>query len=123
MIRIAGLQDMIARLARLDVPAAKARGTQAAARLLHDTVTADLSHPPGATPQLPALRSGALRASIARSSDSDGAVVASTSPVAVFQELGTARMAPRPFLGSAATQHAAAVAEAIADALRTETAP
>ena len=119
MISLPGLSDAIARLARLDVAGATARGTQAAARLLHDAVIADLSHPAGAQPALPALRTGALRASIAYASDAAGGVVASTSPVAVFQEFGTARMAPRPFLGPAAARHADEAARAIAEALRT----
>lgn len=121
MIRFTGLSDAIAMLARLDVPAAKAHGTAAAARLLQEAVTADLSHPPGAKPALPALRTGALRASIAQASDVNGAVVASTSEVAVFQEFGTARMAPHPFLGPVATRHADDATQAIANALRTGT--
>ena len=121
MIHFTGLSDSIAALGRFDIPAAKAQGTQAAARLLHDAVTADLSHPPGANPALPALRTGALRASIAHASDANGAVVAATSDVAVFQEFGTARMAPHPFLGPVATRHADDTAQAIATALRTGT--
>ncbi len=119
MIRVSGLSDAIAALARLDLPAAQARGTQAAAQLLRDAVLDSLSHPPGTNPALPALRSGALRASITAASDANGAVIASDSPVAVFQEFGTARMAPRPFLGPAAATHADDAARAIANAIQT----
>jgi len=120
VIAIAGLADAITRLARLDLADTKARGLRAAGHLLHLAVTESLSHPPGANPALPALRSGALRASIAQASDGASALVAATSPVAVFLEHGTARMAPRPFLGPAAARHADGAAAAIADTLRAE---
>ena len=118
MIRVVGLSNAIAALARLDMPATKARGTRLAADILSQAVAESLSHPPGSNSALPALRSGALRASIATVSDTDGAVIFSDAPAAVFQEFGTARMTPRPFLGPAATAHADQAAQAIADTIR-----
>jgi phage gpG-like protein len=123
VIRIAGIADAIARLARLDLAGARADGLHAAASLLRDEVVLSLSYPPGTHPGLPALRSGALRASIGAASTADGAVIASTSPVAVFQELGTARIAPRPFLGPTAAQQADRAAQAVADAIQKRTDP
>jgi phage gpG-like protein len=50
----------------------------------------------------PLLRSGALRDSIEREVSGNTAHVGSNLDAAVFQELGTARIPPRPFLGAAA---------------------
>lgn len=50
----------------------------------------------------PLLRTGALRNSISREVHGDEAAVGSTSDVAVYQELGTDTIPPRPFLGPAA---------------------
>lgn len=125
MISITGLTHAIARLARLDLPAATARGTQAAATHIAESITQSLSHPPGTQRTLPALRTGALRASITQHADASGAVIASISPVAVHQEFGTARIPPRPFLAPAAQRHAddaaALIAAAIAPAFATGT--
>lgn len=118
MIRIAGLSDAIAALDRTALPAATARGTQAAARLLQDAVSASLSHPPGVHRDLPALRSGALRASVTAVSDTNGVIISSDSPVAVYQELGTAHLPPRPFFAPVAAAYADAAAQVIADAIR-----
>ena len=120
MIALTGLSEVIARLARLDVAGAQARGLRVAAALLRHAVAQSLSYPPGQHPELPALRGGALRASIGAAAEDGGAIIFSTSPVALFQELGSARMAPRPFLGPAAARHADGAAGAIADAVRAE---
>lgn len=50
----------------------------------------------------PLLRTGALRDSISREVQGDEAAVGSTSDIAVYQELGTPTIPPRPFLGPAA---------------------
>lgn len=56
----------------------------------------------GFTPNDPLLRTGELRDSIGHVVSGDEAVVGSNLEVAVYQELGTKRIPPRSFLGSAA---------------------
>jgi HK97 gp10 family phage protein len=55
----------------------------------------------GFTENDPLLRSGDLRESIKNEVSATHAVIGSTSDVAVYQELGTEKMPPRPFLGPA----------------------
>lgn len=50
----------------------------------------------------PLLRTGELRESISREVTSEEAVIGSTSDIAVYQEVGTDKIPPRPFLGAAA---------------------
>lgn len=50
----------------------------------------------------PLLRTGGLRDSISRQVEGNEAAIGSTSDIAVYQELGTDRIPPRPFLGPAA---------------------
>ncbi len=69
----------------------------------------------GFTPDAPLLRSGSLRESIGVAVADSGrggveGVVGSESEVAVFQELGTARIPPRSFLGASALRVADQVA-------------
>jgi len=53
----------------------------------------------------PLAGAGDLAASIGHAVDGLNAKVGSTSPVMVYQELGTARMPPRPVLGPAAIRN------------------
>jgi phage gpG-like protein len=53
----------------------------------------------------PLLRTGELRDSIGRAVRGFEAVIGSTSDISVYQELGTNRMPPRPFLGPAVIQN------------------
>ena len=84
-----------------------------------------LSHPPGSGHEVPWERSGDLRSSIGVDVTSDNAVIGSTSPVALYQELGTHTDKPRPFLApvamamaeDAATKIGEAMVEALAVAL------
>jgi hypothetical protein len=117
MIRIDGLEEALARLGRLDPDAAARAGLRAAAEALAADVRARLATKPGGPHEAPWLRRGALRGSVAVTETDTGAVLASTSPVAVFQELGTTRTPPRPFLAPAAA--AAPVAQAVAAAIAT----
>lgn len=55
----------------------------------------------GFTPDDPLLRTGELRDSIEAVVKGNEAVVGSTSEIAMYQELGTAKIPPRPFLGPA----------------------
>jgi phage gpG-like protein len=50
----------------------------------------------------PLLREGSLRSSISHEVKGLEAVIGSTSDIAVYQELGTEKIPPRPFLGPAA---------------------
>jgi len=121
MIRIDGL----AALARaLDGAAADRAATAAlahAAETIASTVRHALSDPPGSAHTAPWLRTGALHDSIGHVADATGAVIGSTSAVAADQELGTARIPPRPFLAPAAAHlgetAAAGVGDAVAAAL------
>jgi len=110
MIAIDGLTGLRARLDELDLDAAIGRGLAAAARHLAEDVRTLLSTPPGGPHAMPWRQSGALAESIVAGET----IVASTSDVAVYQELGTARIPPRPFLLPAATAH---VADEIAAAI------
>lgn len=71
-----------------------------------------------APPDNPLLREGHLRDSIEISVSAAGAastegVIGSNSDIAVYQELGTSRIPPRSFLGSAAVHTAPKVAEVL----------
>lgn len=55
----------------------------------------------GYSPDEPLLRDGTLRDSISHTVEATEAIVGSTSDIAVFQELGTSKIPPRPFLGPA----------------------
>lgn len=56
----------------------------------------------GYSPDEPLLRKGDLRGSYSRAVEGNEAVVGSTSDIAVYQELGTSKIPPRPVLGPAA---------------------
>jgi HK97 gp10 family phage protein len=86
-------------------------GAQLAAAVRAELSDADAAH------DTPWPRSGALRDSIGHQADDAGAQVGSTSDVAVFQENGTARMPPRPFLLPAAVAQGHALAAQIGAAL------
>ncbi len=106
-------RDLAEHLARLE-PATTMHDTlDAEAQRLAEAVRARLSAAPGDDHAAPWLRSGALRDSIAAQTDGLNAAVGSTSEVALYQEQGTARLPPRPFLAPAA----AAVGRGIADAV------
>ena len=72
----------------------------------------------GFTENDPLLRSGALRDSIGHQTDVNSleAVVGSTSDIAVYQELGTEKIPPRPFLGPAAEQNRNAIKKIVGGA-------
>ena len=142
-------RDLALRLARADLARAMGAALDVEAAKLADAVRARLGEPaPAARPPdtgapaawspdtgahgarpldtgahgAPWLRTGELRDSIGHRADGLAAVVGSTSDVARYQELGTARVPPRAFLAPAAAENGAAVARAIgqaaADALK-----
>lgn len=55
----------------------------------------------GFTPDDPLLRTGDLRKSITTKVDGNVAGIGSESPIALYQEQGTSKIPPRPFLGPA----------------------
>lgn len=62
----------------------------------------------------PLLARGDLRSSIGYTADQSGVTLGSTDPVAPFQEHGTARIPPRPFIEPTMFQHGQEAAETIA---------
>lgn len=61
----------------------------------------------------PLLRTGEMRDSISHVVDGRRAVIGSDDPVAIYQETGTSRIPPRPFLSTAAVLGGEDVAKAI----------
>jgi phage gpG-like protein len=106
MIKITGLRALSDRLARLDINAVQQAAMQSAATTLQDAVQQTLSGLPGGDHSIPWRQTGALRDSIVHQSDSSTAIVGSSNPVAVHQELGTGKIPPRPFFSPTATAHA-----------------
>lgn len=112
--------ELARRLGALDLEAVSRTSLTAQCERLAAQIRDALSHPPGEGPHdYPWVRTGELRDSIGAESQGDEAVVASTSPVALWQERGTARVAPRPFLAPIASMEGEAIAEAIGIAVMT----
>ena len=99
------------------------RAAERGASVLAEGVRARLSGGPGGTHEAPWVESEALRDSIGVAVEADGegarAVVGSSDPAAVPQEMGTARMAARPFLGPVAGEMGEEVAQAVGRAVMT----
>lgn len=111
------LAELAARLARFDAEPVHRQALADAASWIEAAVQQALSHPPGGEHDAPWLRSGELRDSIAHQADATHAVIGSTSAVARYQEMGTRRDPPRPFLAPQAAALAPTVAEAIGAAV------
>ena len=95
-----------------------ARALAGQAQRMAARVREGLSAPPGgAGHDEPWLRSGALRDSVEAQANGLQAVVGSSDPAAVPQELGTAHMPARPFLAPAAAAMGEEVARAVGDAV------
>jgi len=127
LIRVQGLQEVLARLRGADVPGTMAATLETQAGLLADAVRESLGNPPGGDHSRPWEQTGALQASIGHQAMGLEAVVGSSDPAAAPQELGTVRVAPRPFLQPAAAAKGPEVADAVglavARRLRGEEAP
>jgi phage gpG-like protein len=117
MISIDGLQALADALARLDLPAAQREGLESAAQQLESAVKQSLSRTPGDDHSTPWLRTGTLRDSIAHSADETGAAIGSDDPVAVYQELGTRTVPPRPFLAPSAAAQSEGIGPSVAAAV------
>ena len=125
-LQIRGLSALRERLERLRVEEVMARALAAQAEQVADAVRHNLSDPPGGPGHdQPWLQSGALRDSVGAEADGLQAVVGSSDPAAVPQEMGTHKMAARPFLAPIASSMGEDIARAIgakvAAALRGET--
>ncbi len=59
----------------------------------------------------PLLARGDLRDSISATVDGHGVTIGSTDRIALYQELGTSRIPPRPFISATMSQHGHAAAE------------
>ena len=122
-LKISGLNELRERLERLRPEEVMARALAEQAARMAARVREGLSEPPGgAGHDEPWLRSGALRDSVGAEADGLQAVVGSSDPAAVPQEMGTAHMPARPFLAPVAAgmgeEVARAVGTAVAAALR-----
>jgi len=114
---MANLAEISARLGRIDLEPVHWQALEEAAQRIEAAVRSMLSHPPGREHDMPWLRSGELRSSIAHEADAEGATIGSTSMVAVYQEVGTRSDPPRPFLPPVAATLGEPVAETIGEAV------
>lgn len=119
MIMIEGLQHILRSLETLDLSPVQQSALAAEAEQMAGAVREALSHSPGTDHETPWFRTGELRDSIVSEATGDEAVVASSAPVAVFQEHGTATVPPRPFLAPVAAAGAARAADVVAEAVVT----
>jgi HK97 gp10 family phage protein len=69
------------------------------------------------SPTDPLYRTGELRASIQYRADETSAVIGTDDPIAEYQEFGTERIPPRPFMAPAAFRKGEAAANAIGKAV------
>ena len=113
-LEIKGLTELRERLERLRAEELMARALAEQAERMAEAVREGLSDPPGGGEHdRPWLQSGSLRDSIGAQSDGLQAVVGSNDAAAAPQELGTAKMQPRPFLAPVAASMGEGVAQAI----------
>lgn len=113
-LSISGLKELRERLERLRPEEIMAQALAEQAERMAQRVREGLSEPPGASDHdRPWLRSGALRDSVGAQADGLQAVVGSSDPAAAPQEMGTAKMQPRPFLAPVAASMGEEVAQAI----------
>ena len=71
----------------------------------------------GFTPDDPLLRTGELRDSIQVVAEGNTAGAVTDDPIAVYQEMGTAKIPPRPFLGPAGYNSKKGIERVMVDAL------
>lgn len=117
-IGISGLAELRARLAAVRADEVMARSLAEQAGRVAEAVRDDLSTPPGSGEHdRPWIESGALRESVAFVAEGLEASIGSSNPAAAPQEMGTAKMAPRPFLAPAASRMGEDIARAAGDAV------
>ena len=113
-LKISGLNELRERLERLRPEEVMAQALAEQAARMAARVQGGLSEPPGGPGHdEPWLQSGALRNSVGAQADGLQAVVGSSDPAAVPQELGTAHMPARPFLAPVAAAMGEEVARAV----------
>ncbi len=113
-LNISGLNELRERLERLRPEEVMAQALAEQTERMAARVRDGLSEQPGAAGHdEPWLQSGALRDSVGAQADGLQAVVGSSDPAAVPQEMGTARMPARPFLVPAAADIGEDVARAV----------
>ncbi len=118
MTALKGLAEALHALDRLNIAQPGHEALSQAATRLQGAVRQALSHLPGEDHAAPWLRAGDLRESITHQAIESTAVIGSNDPVAVFQELGTSTIPPRPFLAPTAAAEADGVVRDIADFIR-----
>lgn len=117
-LRITGLDELRQRIEGGRLQEAMTRALAEQCDQLAAAVREVLSEPAGSGEHgSPWVRTGALRDSIAASVDGLEAVVGSNDPAAAPQEMGTSKMAPRPFLAPLAAGMGEAIARAVGDAV------
>ncbi len=116
-LKVSGLNELRERLERLRPEEVMARALDEQAQRMAARVRDGLSEAPGAGHDEPWLQSGALRDSVGAQADGLQAVVGSSDPAAVPQELGTAHMPARPFLAPVAAGMGEEVAQAVGAAV------
>ena len=117
-LNISGLNELRERFERLRPAEVMARALAEQAARMAARVRDGLSEQSGtAGHDEPWLQSGALRDSVGAQADGLQAVVGSSDPAAVSQELGTAHMPARPFLTPVAAAMGEEVARGVAKAM------
>ena len=117
-LKITGLNELRERLERLRADEVMAQALARHAERMAAAVRDGLSEAPGgAGHDEPWLRTGALRDSVGAEADGLQAVVGSSDPAAVPQEMGAAHMPPRPFLAPVAASMGEEVARGVAEAV------
>lgn len=120
MTFVRGLAEALRRLDRIDIGEVRAEALERAAVRVETAVKKTLSHLPGDDHAAPWLRTGELRASVTHQVTEQAALIGSADPVAVYQELGTSALPPRPFLAPTASAESEGVAHDIADIMRNQ---
>ncbi len=117
-LNISGLNELRERLERLRPEEVMARALAEQAARMAARVRDGLSEPPGAAGHdEPWLQGGALRDSVGSQANGLQAVVGSSDPAAIPQEMGTAHMPARPFLAPVAAGMGGEVARDVAKAM------
>ena len=111
------IADLARRLDRLDLSSVRQAALAAAAETIAAEVREALSHPPDGDHRFPWRQTAELADSIGVTAEADEALIGSTSEVALYQELGTATVPPRPFFSVIAADRAEATAEAVGAAV------
>ena len=116
LIRLSA-QELAERLGRVPVTEVMGATLEAEAAKLAEGVRERVSRAPGGEHSAPWVRTGALRDSVGHSAEGLRAAVGSTDPVAVFQETGTSRVPPRPFLAPEAAERGEGLAREVGRAV------